>query len=296
MGSLPTRTDTTDQKIIDEANSELASRLVPLFRRLGGGFLQDSTDYTIVASQAIYVLPTRAVLSGIDSIKYVDSSGSEQYALVKIPQRRIGQMSTQWWPISDTTSPNPTGFYLDAGGIVLYPVPSVASGSLRVYYPRRPGKLVLDAVSASQHTTVGTVTSVAASLITLNANHNGWPANTRIDIMAAYSPFKLFAKDIATTTAAAGTATIAVATDMTALGITAGDYVTLAKQSYIPEIPEEWHEYLLDATTARMMNKLGQSAAEKGLRQSMIEKYSELMRATTPREAQTSKFILPSLR
>lgn len=296
VATIPPRVDTTDQKILDEANGEMSKRLIPLFRRLRGGFLQDSVDYAIVASQARYVFPARAVLSTLESIKYIDAQGNEQYALKFIPNRRIGQLSTQWWPITDSTSPNPTGFYDDSGAIVLYPVPSSATGSLRVYYPRRPGKLVLDTVVASQHTAVGTVLSLTASTITLNANHNGWPANTTIDIMAAYSPFKLFAKDIATTTAAAGTATITVGTDLTTLGIAAGDYVTLAKQAYIPEIPEEWHEYLVDLTAARMLEKLGQYSAGASMRKTMTETYSELFRATTPREAQTSKYIVPSLR
>lgn len=292
VGTIPPRADSTSQKILDEANGEMFSRIVPLFRRLRGGFLTDSVDYAIIAAQANYVFPTRAVLSTLDVIKYVNADGDEQYALVKIPPRSIGRITSQWGPV-DTDAANPVGFRDDAGGIVLTPIPSVAVGSLRVYYPRRPGKMVLDAISAAQHTAVGTVLSVTATTITLTANHNGWPASTRVDVMAAYSPFKLLAKDLATTTAVAGTATIAAAT--TGLGIAAGDYVTLAKTSYIPEIPEEWHEYLVDLTVARMFQKIGQYAAEKSLRGTMAEKYSELMRATTPRESETMKYLVPVL-
>lgn len=301
VGSLATRADTTSQKILDEVNSEYFSRLVPLFRKMRSGFFRDTLDTAIVANQVAYALPTRAIESGIEQVKYLDSAGNEVCGLKEIPPRQIGRVYAQEWVVSATdTASMPVAFWFSQGALNLSPAVSTATGSLRQYYQRRPGKLVLDTTTADGHTKVFTIASIAVvggnSTITLSGSHAELGNSVTCDIMSAKSPYALLYKDAAATDASANTiATTLVfnGIDLSTIGAVAGDFVTFANQAYIPEIPMEWHELLLDLGVARMLNKLGQLTSERAMRASIAEKLSVLLASTSPRGGNTAKYLRP---
>lgn len=298
VGSLAIRADTTDQKILDEANSELFSRIVPMFRKMRGGFFRDWDDVVLVDSQAPYAIPTRAVESGVESIKYVDASGNEVFDLKEVNARQIGRNGSNQWIVSGSNvSQLPSLFYFSQSRIFLAPAVSNPTGSLRIYYSRRPGKLVLDTVVGGAHTQVGTILSSSYNgiytTITLTASHNGWPWNTTVDVMSDLSPFRLMLKDLATGTASMVTDIRVTGADLTSV-LVAGQYVTLARKAYVPEIPEEWHEYLLDLTVAKMLNKVGQTKSEMLVREGAAEKLKLLVESTSPRGTNVPKIVRPS--
>jgi hypothetical protein len=279
-GALPpAQTTLTDSKILTAMDSAMRTAIVPWLHGANGNYFLDSKDYTILASTAGYTVPERSM--GLDCVKVVDTSGNE---LPKLEQYTLSEVD-QFQNAGDP----PAGFYFTASQVILLPKPGTSpTGSIRIYYRTRPGAMVADTVVAAQHTAVGIVTSLTATVITLNANHNGWPANTTIDLTAKSSPYRLLAKDVATTTAAAGTATIAVATDLTAL-VAAGDYVTLARTSYVPQVPQEWHEVLQMATISKLRRYLKDYA---GASQALAEARmmaDDVIRLYRPRASQNQK-------
>lgn len=297
VGSLAVRADTTSQKILDEANSEFFSRLVPIFRKMRGGFFRDYADIPIVANQVGYDLPERCIESGPEQIKYLDADGNEIIDLKEINTRQIGRLAPQWWLISDTTATVPVAFYFTQGKINLTPVVTQSVGTLRVYYSRRPGRLVL---SSAAQTVVGLgdsggdnidTTMQLDALTGLGTISNG---TTKIDIMSWQSPYLLRVKDAVITAHATPPYLTVGAGGFIAAGIVAGDYVTLAKQAFIPEIPQEWHELLLDLTVAKMFNKIGQLKSEMAMRESANEKLALLVASTSPRSTGTPKVVMPS--
>lgn len=300
-GSLPTAgssSSISDQKIIDAANSELTLVVAPLLALTREGYFTDTEDTSIVANQASYSLPTRAIDSGAIAVKYVDSSGQELYPLDQVTPHEIS---------SYTYTGYAQQFYLNQQGIVLIPTPTNASGSLRVYYDRRPGSLVSNVDSSGtlgltggQTTATGVVSSVSYNsgtgntTITLTVNTNGWPASTTIDVMSYLPPFKLRAKDVTTTTAAAGTATIlCTSIDLTSstYGVAAGDYVTVARNAFVPQIPLEWHEILTDLIPARVANQLSMYKQEEHIREALVPKIKLLQGLAEPRAQQNPKAI-----
>lgn len=230
--------------------------MFPFIALLQQGYALDSADVPLVASQSTYNQPTRA--ASFREVCFVDANGNEGKPLVEISP-------TDVWRYNPSSGSGPLAFYWLASQIVVIPAPTVASGSLRFKYVRRPGALVIDTVTSSQHVAVGTVASATSTVITLAANHNGFPASTTIDVCGASNPFTLKAKDIVTTTAVAGTATIAVATDLTTgvNAIAAGDYVTLANKTFVPQYPAEFHELLVLYCAARIHGMRRKDAAKR---------------------------------
>jgi len=341
-GSIPVRADLTSQKIIDESNSEFFSRLVTRFRKTRGNYLSDYFDIAVVANQARYAIPERAVESSLDLIKYIDSNGNDCGALSEITLKQVGGIRPDGVPYTETST-YPVAFYLDADSIMLSPVPTTAVGSLRVYYPRRPGSLVITSTNYAQ------VTSVAAGVLTCGSvNTSTFTATSVIDVQRSKSPYRLAARDLQLTASAAGSVTICIAWVVgtvyavgdqrrTATGIyqctiagtsaaagsgpsvtsgfetdgtvtwqfwslpltsvvNVGDYVTIAKTAYVPGIPQEWHEILLDFTIAKVFAKLGDLKSETQWRAYANEKLKLLVDSSQPRVQDSQKKIVPRVR
>lgn len=305
VGNLAVRADTTDQKIVDEANAVMSTVLVPVFRKMRGGFLRDSVDQAIVANQVAYPIPERGVESGVEQVKYLDADGNEIIDLKEINTRQIGRLSPQWWLVSDTTATTPSSFYFDQGAVNLSPVVTVAVGSLRMYYQRRPGKLVLDSLVSGNHTQVGVISSIASNSqiscsAALDFYTNGYALGlTTIDVMSAHSPYKLLAKDVVISAPGVGSVTLAptvadLYTPWLAGTIQAGDYVTFARTSFIPEVPQEWHDILVDFSVARMHAKLGNLRAEQTIKDDANARLKLLIASTSPRGSNVPRVVFPS--
>lgn len=250
--------------------------MFPFIASLQQGYAMDSADVALAANQSTYNQPTRA--ASFREVCYVDSTGNESKPLVEISP-------TDVWRYNPTVGSAPMAYYWTASQIVAIPTPTVASGGLRFKYVRRPSALVIDTVTASQHIAVGTVLSATATVITLAANHNGFPASTTIDVCGASNPFTLKAKDIVTTTAVAGTATIAVATDLTTgvNAIAAGDYVTLATKTFVPQYPAEMHELLVLYSAARIHGMRRKDAAKRETMEAIAMARKGLTKLFAPR-------------
>lgn len=273
----PAQIALTDTKLLQMATEELWAYIAPLLAGTNEEFFTDTTDIAIVANQAGYDIPTRAMGSGLRVVKWIDSNGNEGPPLNRIEVEDVGYYAS-------LSSSAPIGFYATATQVVLAPTPTASSGSIRCYYTRRPGILVSDTLNGSaQHTQVGTIASAGATLITLAAAHSGFPANTTIDVIKAQPPFKVIAQDVTTTTAAAGSTTITVGTNLTGTTVAAGDYVTLAGYAYTPQIPLEWHSVLELRVCARAFAAINdpQGMSEALANSALIEK--RLLGLSAPR-------------
>jgi len=250
----------------------------------------------LVASTPAYALPPRCAASALMSLRFVDSNGDDQGELEPTEVVTLERFN-------DAADP-PTGYYFRDNQIVLVPPPSSsATGSLRMFYVRRPSSLTNTSGATS------TVSSTTASVITCGAVNTGTlTSSTYIDLTEAAPPYRLLAKDLALTASDATTVTICAAwasstsysvgnqrrtstgiyecvtagtsgstgptrttpgldTDGTAVWrflslpltsiLTAGDFVTVRRTSYVPHIPHEWHSLLVLCTAARILGNLG---------------------------------------
>lgn len=290
-GALPPTALLTESIIVDKMNSELKSIVAMLIESERQEFLTDIQDVQLLSTQSAYPFPERALASTARVLKFVDSSGAEDpKPLRELALAEVGDYAF--------ITGDPIGFFVTATDFNPLPRPGTAtSGKIRVYYPRRPSTLVQDLLNgSSQHTQVGTISGITVAggntTITLAAAHSGFPAGNTIDLQSAKSPYKLLAKDVVVTTAAVGTATITCnGVDLTGIGWAVGDYVTLAKTSYIPLLPEEAHDMLRDFAIARCLNDINQKERAASFAGIAKGRFSLFLKVTAPRLGQNTKAI-----
>lgn len=284
---LPKTNGLSDDLLVNRLNDELGSIVAVILEASKQDFFTDIEDVPLISTQQAYPFPERAIANTARVVKWVDSSGAESSdPLDQVALADIGDFAN--------LGGCPRGFYLTATDINPLPRPDTSStGFLRIYYARKPSKLVLDLVDgSSQHTQVGTIQNIVVaggnSTITLAAAHSGFPAGQSIDLQAARSPYKLLAKDIDVTTAAAGVTIICNGVDLTTIGWSAGDYVTLARTSFIPMLPEEAHSMLRDFAIARSLSVTSLNRADI-IKSAAMDRLKVFLKVAAPRMNQNTK-------
>jgi hypothetical protein len=147
--------------------------------------------------------------------------------------------------------------YLEGPFIRLSPTPT-AGGSIEAWYYQRPNQLVATSkcakitnVSSAGGTTTFTVdTNIQSEVVT----------GGLIDIVSGRSPFVGWAKDVVTTLVGASTievATADVVDEASTVLPQIGDYISAAKTSNIPQMPQEFHPVLAQAVACRILSALG---------------------------------------
>lgn len=234
----PTSTATgwADADILRLANAELLTGLGAQVLRLRREFFVTSKDYTLTAGTASYALPPRAAFGKAREVQLIGSDGSHK----NLPERTLEALDKR-----DTTSNNgtPSFYYWQGNNIVLVPAPDASQyPTLRVWYFRRPSRLV--AVSS-----VLTITSVSSAPTYTGTGSPSFADNLPVDFIDSDFPFVPIVddEDPFTTGATSVTTTAAIS------GVAVGDYVALAGEAPVVQLPPEFFPVLARRTANEML-------------------------------------------
>jgi hypothetical protein len=232
-GSLP-EGRFTDQEILDIGYDCLLSEITPMVLECREEFLVTYVDTAIVANQAAYPIPSRALNGVLREVKKI--SGNNVIDLDKMIIDDITDLSTG----------SPIGFFISGNNINLYPTPSSAVDTLRLYYFIRPSKLVPTSECAR-------ITGIAGNDLSVTIPATWTTANT-FDLVRGKAHFDVLGMDLAATTLSGGVITM-TANVPTTLAI--GDYITLADETCFPFLPPEAHTPLVQAVVTSCLESMG---------------------------------------
>lgn len=235
-----------DSDLLAMANEELLTVLTPLLMRTREKFFVAVRDYTMVTgSSAGYLLPTRGVLNRQLDITRVGSDGVTNNLRKLEPEEFTGK--------NMTLQATPTHYYLQGNRIYLWPVPSQGD-TLRVSYFRRPSRLVGTSAAA----VVSTFNSGTKTITTTATIPTTFTTTALYDIIQGYPPFDSESDDAAVTSAS-GTTVVASAALPTDLA--SGDYLALAGESPVLQLPVEFNPVLAQ----RVANQILRGGVDKEL-------------------------------
>lgn len=240
-------------------NEEVQTYIVPLLLSVREDYLVTYADVSIVSGTAEYDIPERAVASKLRGIYRLVGN-----AYVQLP--RLELEDVQDWEATG----EPQGYYLRANKVVLVPSPS-ASGTLRLHYYQRPNRVV----TTSE---VGEITNIVGTTITISAAPSAFVTSTAsngvlYDIVKGKAGFDCLAKDQSVTVAGTSLTFSAVSSS-----VAIGDYVCLAQESPIPQIPVELHPLLSERVTNTALKALGDAKATYAVADQMEKKILEVLR------------------
>ena len=188
----------------------------------------------LVANQDYYRIPYRSLGSTIRHIYYVSGNGTARF-----PLNRMYHEDLESVPPSLNYS-EPRAFLLEGSNIRLIPsVGSTANGTIYIEYFFRPNQLV-STIYCRQIASLDIVNQIA----TFTSMPSQLASGTTFDIINHISGNEVIQFDVT------GTVTSNTITFTTPLSnfISVGNWVALAQQSPVPNIPEEFQQLLLAYT------------------------------------------------
>ncbi len=242
----------SDADLLALGDLALRTVLTPHMRSVREEYGVFVDDQTITADQADYPVPWRAeVAGGLRDVRYMVDNGDE----VSLPFLTISDADffvksrNPWWH-------TPFGWTLRDTTIQLLPVPTTTTGTLRVYYYKRHGRLISTdnaGVIDSMGPGADEVT-LASSIASFGADSG--PVSLTLDVVDPDPHFDIVCSKAATVDGTSVTFTSTIDS-----GIAVGDYVTQQDEAAVIRLPVELHPVLETATLMHVFESLGDMAA-----------------------------------
>jgi hypothetical protein len=233
------------------ADDSIRAKLVPLIIKHCEEFYVYPKNYTVATNQSIYAIPPRAINMMLRSVQLIDPSNPD--SRVNLERLNIEDLYAS---AGSGIMMKKSGFYIEGNNVVLYPaVTQNPNATLRLNYFIRPNQLV-DVTACAQILSV----NLATNQITCSAIPANFSILNTFDIVKANPGFDCTAIDQSATSVSSGVITF---TSALPSNISPGDYVCLAGQSCVVQVPVELQPLLYQYVIIRLLSAQGDHTALK---------------------------------
>lgn len=253
LGMIPDTgsTGSEDQDILGHLSAILQSKLVPELLNTREEFFVTTVRVPTTLGVGRYRIPSRAIGNKLRDLIWIDKSGVRQQ--ISPLQREELQLYSQ------NGTDLPFGYYLEGNYVVLVPeIDSQADGNLEMSFYFRPSDLVLLEDGRK-------ITGINGSVITCDSVlPASWSTASLYDIHSFRSGAEIKLWDLSASLVAPvgneNKITFSSAIDGSTFGTYApeiGDYLCLAGEAVIPQIPRDLHSALARGAAFRMAEAFG---------------------------------------
>ena len=228
------------------ADEETRGIIVPSITRLREDYFTTYSDISLVRDQAAYAIPARSAGMVVRDLAIVDESNSV---------KRLRH--TEIERVKSYSSGSPDAFHFRGNKIVLVPTPSTSAGVLRVYYSLSPAKLVVTSEAA-------VISSIDTDLsaVTVTSIPSTWATGNRFDLTKQDGGQEPLAIDLLSSDISNNVITLPSLPD----DLRVGDYVTLAGETALVQMPAEYRDVLAQAVAARVLADMDQAGADRAMK------------------------------
>lgn len=234
----------TPSNLVAVMDFEMSSKILPLIDNQAEEYFIVSDDIIYDQSVTVYPLPVRATADKLRSVSFVDSNNNE----IRIPRLRPEDIMSNVNATGLAINPALWGFYLQNDKCVLY-LGSFAGTSqaykfLRLRFVRMPNTLVLEAAC-------GQITAIVGNVVTVGNVPSTFATNVTYDIVSNSPQMFVSQGDDLTISTIVGSDITFISLPPT---VQVGDWVCLAMQSPIPQIPfKPGFQFLLQLSAAKCL-------------------------------------------
>lgn len=236
----------SDEDLLDFANEEMLIGLVPTILQMKDEYLVYKETLPLQNGVAQYAIPERSLGNKLREVSYTDGHNEFEMTQINLDEKYIGiGVSRQFGFMRQ--------FYVKGSDIVPYPeIDGNVSGSLNMYYYMRPNGLVKDA-------NVGIVKSINRTTgeITLSSIPSNYSLEVNYDFVKARSPHNIIKIDVTATNINTSAKIITVNPSDIPSDLVVGDYMPVAGESCIPNVPTELHAILAQRVACRVLEAIG---------------------------------------
>lgn len=265
-----------DEDILALGDECMRGYIVPCLVSVRQDYFVYVQDTALVADQAEYQIGYRALGRSLRDLKVVDDSSLIVRDLQKISLEDAHLFTT-------STGSSPYGFHFQGDKIIVLPTPASSGGLLRQFIELPPNKLVT-AGSAAQ------ITAISGGDITVSAVPTTFSTSTPLDFIAGKQGNATRSFDKTPTNIAGLILTFATADVPSTLAV--GDYIALAEESPVLQIPDDCFPWLVTKTGRRCLYAISDFEGSSRLEEDDREEEKNLKQLLEPRvRGETTKII-----
>lgn len=252
----------TDQDLLDFGTEEINLGMVPMILAQQEDYFLYDSYIPLEANKSKYAIPYRATGNKVREVAYVDQNNNLQ------EMTRIGVGDLPYYN-------NSNSYYISNNEICMVSenLNSQPSGSLKVTYYIRPNTLVplseVGVITNINRTTgVITVNKIPTKFTTIAG---GTRTDLLLDLIMVKSPHKTLKFDITPILVDIVLNTITIAIADIPDSLVAGDHLSEATESAIPQIPSDLHVMLAHRVATRCLEALGDTEGLTNANQKLAE-------------------------
>jgi hypothetical protein len=229
----------------------MRSKMLPLILKVIEDYYVTHADIPLVANQASYPIPTRAIAADLRNVEYLDPNSPNLEGRWPIERLNREDLYSSYtgnsrWVIKKN------GFYIDSNSVVLFPTPTDSSTSLRLTYMCRPNQIV-------DTSACGQITVINGNVVTI-AITPGFTTSSVLDLVSAQPHFdwqlqNVSPSAVSNTTAGATNVTLTFSSLPSTLAV--GDWVCPAQQSCVVQCPVELQPLLCQYVVVQVLSAQG---------------------------------------
>lgn len=254
------QTTFSDTELLALADEETQTTLLPDLIAAREEFFINSYDYAITASRAAYAIPARSIGLQVRDAQFVDGTIIVPNLPRIEPERVNSGMAGIPWAI-----------YLKNNDVCLFPTPDSTTRTLRLFFPLRPSRLI-DVSEAA------VVSGISGNVVTVSSIPATWVTGDSFDLIKQDGGQECLSIDL--------TSTLVSGTDITLPSVPdtlrVGDYVALADESPLVQLPQDYRNVLAQAVATRVLEDMDQPGADKA--RARLEKMrADVLKLIAPR-------------
>ena len=270
----------SDEDVLAIASSVQKSTVVAEITSLREEFFIVEEDLVVLKTTGKVGIPERAIGRVIRDI-HVAAPGSTSYKrAIKIELDDIRGYTQV------SNSEMPFAWYIQNDDIRLHPILDADDVNIKVKYSQRPSELVLESRTA-------TVVSYSVDTVVVDEVPDNIEVGSKCDITQVDPGFGIVIKSAVVSNVSNTSITFSGYDALNPLsGFSAGDIVSLKRETSVVQLPEDWHDVLLWGTALGIVTALGIS---EQIAQAKDEYQSNLVQARnlcSPRAENTRPKVL----
>lgn len=272
VGHVPISNSTfTAPQIITLADRELQTALIAQILSTRGGYYLTYQDYATDGNNNLtqFAIPSQAIGGALASVQIIISPSI-------IPVNQIDQ-SEQFSEIAPTSTTY--GYFIQANTVNILPAPT--TGSVRLWFLRRPNALVATSAAAQ-------ITAIASNVVTVSSLPATFAVDTLCNLCQDQPTFNVLSAPTIT-----GISGLDVTLDAAPDTLSAGDWLCLENQTPVPQVPVEYRPLLEQRVVVKIYELQGYLDKMRAAMEVLKQMEMDTLKIITPRVQNQTKIINP---
>lgn len=275
----------TDDRVLEFANEQIEALVTPYLVSLRQDYFVRKEYQVTVTNQENYPIPYRAIGRTLRDLKIIDGTPDINGQIAfGLPTRDLAMIALEDASLTFYNA-TPAMFYFRGDEIIILPTPMGVGQTIEKWYLLRPNAVVTTSQAAK-------IVGISGTTFTCTFVPNTITAGSSVDFIQGRQGNQTIAMDMVVQSVTGQQLTITSPLPVFPPTVKVGDYIALAEQSPLIQLPDEAFTLIVAHTSARCLEAISDFEGKQAIVADIPEKKRVLQMILAPRmEGENMKVI-----